>query len=114
MERFVCYLSIITSWIAIPCLAISGICFYIRQKDIESLILASGIALLAIGELTQLFSPFSKMTIDAMGKMLSSSGPPLSWYTGSIIISIGLIVTAVGFALVTRKAGRVHNSDARS
>ena len=108
MAEFAHYFSVITSWIAIPCLAIIGIFFHKRQKNAESLILASGIALMAIGELTQLFSPFGKATLNAMGKVLSSSGPPLSWYTGSILTSIGLIVTTVGFALVARKTERLH------
>ncbi len=113
MAEFAHNFSVITSWTAIPCLAIIGIFFYKREKTTASLILASGVTLMAIGELTQLFSPFRKATIDTMGKILSSSGPPLSWYTGSIIFSIGLIVTTIGFALVASKAGKAHNKDAR-
>jgi hypothetical protein len=109
MAEFAHFFSVITSWIAIPCLAIIGIFFYKRQKTTETLTLASGIALMTVGELTQLFSPFGHATIDAMGKVLSSSGPPLCWYTGSILTSIGLIVMTIGFALVARKAGRAHN-----
>jgi hypothetical protein len=109
MAEFAHFFSVFTSLVAIPCLSIIGIIFYLRQKTTGNLILASGLVLIAIGALTSFFSPFRRMTFDAAGKLLSSSGPPLSWYTGSILTSIGLIATTVGFALVTIKAGRAHN-----
>lgn len=103
MAEFAHFFSFYVSWIALPCLAIIGILFYRKQKTKESLTFASGIVLTALGSLIQVFSPFGKISIDEAGKVLSSSGPPLSWYTGSIVTSIGLIITVVGFALVTWK-----------
>lgn len=100
------YFSFYVTWTAIPCLAIIGIIFWLKQSTKESLIFASGIVLIALGLLIQIFSPIRNLTIDEAGKILSSSGPPLSWYTGSIITSVGLIVTVVGFALVTWKTKR--------
>ncbi len=101
LVHFVC---IYVTWAAIPCLAIIGIVFGIKQRTKESQILSSGIILIAVGSMFQVFSPFSRMKIDVTGKILSSSGPPLSWYTGSIISTLGLIATVVGFALVTRRS----------
>jgi hypothetical protein len=62
MAEFAHHFSVITSWTAIPCLAIISIFFYKREKTTGSLMLASGLTLMAIGELTQLFSPFGKAT----------------------------------------------------
>jgi uncharacterized membrane protein len=106
MSSFAHFFSFYVTWVAVPCLAIIGIIFWIKQRTKESLVFASGIVLIAFGSLIQIFSPFARMTVDEAGKILSSSGPPLSWYTGSIIVSIGLIVTVVGFALVTWKTKR--------
>ena len=107
MADFAHFFSVYTTWAAIPCLAIIGIVFSIKQNTKESLIFATGIVLVAIGSLMQLLSPFQRMTMDQVGKILSSNGPPLSWYSGSIITSLGLIITVVGFALVTWKTKKV-------
>ncbi len=101
MADLVHYVCVYVTWAAIPCLAIIGTVFSMKRRTKESQILSSGIVLIAVGSLFQVFSPFGKMKIDAAGKILSSSGSPLSWYTGSIISTLGLIVTVVGFALVT-------------
>ncbi|MHA2218179.1 MAG: hypothetical protein ACXACY_19760 [Candidatus Hodarchaeales archaeon] len=101
MVNFAHLYSVIISWLVIPCLAIIGIFFYKKQKSRNSLIFATGIVVMAFGQLMILFSPFQKMTFDEVGNMLSSSGPPLSWYGGSILFSTGLIITTVGFALIT-------------
>jgi uncharacterized membrane protein len=106
MSNFAHFLSVYVAWVAVPSLAITGIVFWTKQRTKESLVFASGIVLIALGSLIQVFSPFAKMTMDEAGKILSSSGPPLSWYTGSIVVSIGLIVTIVGFASVTWKIKR--------
>ncbi len=103
MANFTHFFSVYVAWVAIPCLAIISVIFCIKQSTKESLIFASGIVLIALGLLIQIFSPFGRITMDEAGKVLSSSAPPLSWYAGSIITSIGLIVTVVGFALVTWK-----------
>lgn len=103
MGEFAHFFSIYVIWITISCLAIIAIFFYRKQRTKESLIFAFGIVLTAFGSLIQAFTPFGKITMDEAGKILSSSGPPLSWYTGSIITSVGLIITMVGFALVTWK-----------
>jgi hypothetical protein len=60
----------------------------------------------SIGSLIQVLSPISRITMDEAEKILSSIGTPLTWYAGSIIISIGLIITVVGFAFVTLKMKR--------
>lgn len=106
MANFAHFFSLYVAWVSIPCLAMISIIFCIKQSTKESLIFASGIVLIAIGSLIQIFSPFGRVTMDEAGKVLSSSGPPLSWYAGSIITSIGLIVTLVGFAIVTWKIRR--------
>ena len=103
MAGFAHFFSVYVSWIAIPCLAIIGILFHRKRKTKESLIFASGIVLTACGSLIQIFFPFGKITMDEARGILSSSGAPLGWYTGSIITSIGLIITVLGFALVTWK-----------
>jgi hypothetical protein len=103
MSNFAHFFSFYVTWLTIPCLAIIGIIFWIKQSTKESLVLASGIVLIALGSLVQIFSPFRKVTMNEAGKILSSSRPPLSWYTGSIVTSVGLIVTVVGFAFVTWK-----------
>lgn len=103
MANIAHFLSVFVPWIALPCLAIIGILYHRKHKTKESLIFVSGIALTAVGALIQAFSPFKKLTIDVAGKMFSSSGPPLGWYTGSILFSVGLIITVVGFALMTWK-----------
>jgi len=90
-------------WTAIPILAIIGIIFWKKQKTKESLVFASGLVLIAIGPLIQIFSPFGKMTIDEAGKVLSSSGSHFTWYLGSLVVSVGLIFTVIGFAGVTWK-----------
>lgn len=103
MNNLAHFFSIYTFWIALPCLAVIAILFHRKQKTKESLIFTLGIVLIAFGSLIQAFTPFGKITMDEAGKILSSSGPPFSWYTGSIITSVGLIITMVGFALVTWK-----------
>jgi hypothetical protein len=103
MAIFAYFFSFYVVWVSIPCLAIISIIFFMKQRTKESLVFTSGIVLIALGTLIQIFSPFGKLAMDEAGKILSSSGPPLSWYTGSIITSIGLIVTVVGLALVTWK-----------
>jgi len=103
MTKLAHLFSVYASWIAVPCLAIIGILFHKKQKTKESLIFASGIMLIAVGLLIQIFFPFGKITMDEAGKILSSSGPPLCWHTGNVIFSIGLIITVIGFALVTLK-----------
>lgn len=103
MAKLAHLFSVYVICVTVPCLAIIGIIFCKKQNTKESLIFTSGIVLIMIGSLIQFFSPFGKITTDEAGKILSSSGPPLSWYTGSIITSIGLIVTTVGFAIVTWK-----------
>ncbi len=108
MADFAHFFSAYVTWAAIPCLAIISIIFSMKQSTKESMVLSSGIVLVAVGSLIQIFSPFGKkMKLDAAENVLSSSGPPLSWYTGSIISSVGLIVTVVGFALVTWKTKKV-------
>jgi len=94
MAIFVHFFSVYVTWAAIPCLAIISVIFSIKQRTKESMILSSGIILVAVGVLFQVFSPFA-------------SEPPLRWYTGSIISSIGLIVTVVGFALVTWRTKKI-------
>lgn len=106
MANFAHFFSFYVAWVSIPCLAIIGIIFCIKQSTRESLIFASGIVLIAVGSLIQIFSPFGRIKMDEAGKILSSSGPPLNWYAGSIITSIGLIVTVIGFAIVTWKIRR--------
>lgn len=106
MANFAHFFSFYVTRAAVPCLAIIGIIFWIKQSTRESLVFASGIVMITIGLLIRIFSPFTRITMDETGKILSSSGPPLSWYAGSIITSIGLIVTVVGFALVTWKTKR--------
>jgi len=88
MAIFVHFFSAYVTWAAIPCLAITSVIFSIKQNTKESMILSSGLILVTVGSLFQFFFPFA-------------SEPPLSWCIGSIISSIGLIVTVVGFALVT-------------
>jgi hypothetical protein len=106
MANFAHFFSFYVIWAAIPCLAIIGIIFWIKQRTKESLIFSTGIVLIALGSLTQIFSPFGRITMDEAGEILSSSGPPLSCYTGSIITSVGFIVTVVGFAAVTWRIKR--------
>ena len=106
MREFAHFFAIYSGWIAIPCLAIIGIVYWLKQKTIESFILTYGIVILALGSLMQVFSPFLKMTMDEIGNVVSSSGPPLIWYAGSIIGSFGLVVTVIGFALVTWKVNK--------
>jgi hypothetical protein len=92
LAGFAHFFSVYVSWIAIPCLAISGYSVRITNS------------------LIQIFFPFGKITMDEAGKILSSSGAPLGWYIGSIITSIGLIITVLGFALITwkiRKYGHI-------
>ncbi len=103
MSDFAHFLSLYVTWFSIPCLAVIGIIFFRKQKTKESFVFSSGIVLIATGSIIQVFSPFGKMTFDEAGKALSSSGPPVSWYTGSLITSLGLVVTVIGFALVAWK-----------
>jgi len=107
MADFAHFFSVYVTWAAIPCLAIISIIFSMKQNTKESLILSFGIVFVAVGSLVQIFSPFENIKLDAAEKVLSSSGPSLSWYTGSIISSLGLIITVVGFALVTWKTKKI-------
>ncbi len=106
MANFAHLFSFYAAWISIPCLAIISIIFYLKQGTKENLVFASGIVLVAVGSLIQTFSPFGRIKMDEAGNILSSSWPPLTWYIGSIITSVGLIVTVVGFAAVTWKMKR--------
>lgn len=106
MSHFAHFFSVYVMWGSFPCLAIIGIFFWTKQRTLESLVLATGFVIVVLGSLIQTFFPFAKISMDEAGKILSSSGAPLIWYTGSIMISIGLIITVVGFALVTWKMKR--------
>ncbi|HNW91873.1 MAG TPA: hypothetical protein PKM88_03070 [bacterium] len=100
------FISVIVMWLAMPFLTVIGIVFCSKQKTLGSKVLASGLALMTIGSLLSLFSPLGTCSVDEMGRTLSSSGPSLSWYVGSIVTSIGLIAAVFGFALVTWKIER--------
>jgi uncharacterized membrane protein len=103
MTELAHWFSLIVGWITLPCLAIISIFFYKKHKNQGRLSLTIGIITITLGHLIQLFSPFSRMTLDEAGNILSSSGPQLSWYAGSIITSIGLLITVIGFGLITFK-----------
>ena len=68
MADFAHYFSVYVTWITVPCLAIIGILFHKKQNTKESLIFASGIVIIAIGAIFQIFSPFGKMTLDEAGR----------------------------------------------
>lgn len=106
MANFTHFLSIYVTWSTLPCLAIIGVIFFAKQRTTESFVFASGLVLLTLGAVIQLFFPFGRMTLDEAGNVMSSSGPPLIWYAGSIVVSVGLVVTVIGFAVVTWKVKR--------
>ncbi len=49
MSSFAHFLSLYISGLSIPCLAIIGILFHVKQRSKESFVFASGLILLAIG-----------------------------------------------------------------
>lgn len=86
--------------ILVICAPIIGIIFWIKQRTKESLLFALGILLLPLGELIMIFTNLWVMLMDNPEKMHEL---PLTWYIGHEVSSIGIIVTVVGFALVTWK-----------
>ena len=100
MSSLAHWFSVIIGCIALPCLAILSILFYKKQKNQGSLTLTMGVITMTLGQLIQLFSPLGKMTLNVAGNILSSSSTPLSWYAGSVIFLLGLLITVVGFGLI--------------
>ena len=93
-------------YIAIICAAIIGIIFWKKQKTKESIVLTSGILIVALGALIQLFT-IIKQTFNYFEYGTSSGSEILFVYdVGSVISSIGLVATVAGFALVTWKIKR--------
>lgn len=68
MSHFAHFFSVYVMWGSIPCLAIIGIIFWIKQKTIESLVFALGLVIIALGSLIQLFFPFARISMDEAGK----------------------------------------------
>ncbi len=95
------FFTIYTGWIVIPLFAIVGVIYHFRTRTKGSLIFALGLLCIALGQFIQIFSPFQKMTFDEFSNVLASTGPPVTWYLGSIVFSSGLIVTAIGFVIIT-------------
>ncbi|MDO9079914.1 MAG: hypothetical protein Q7U44_03870, partial [Desulfuromonadales bacterium] len=100
MSSLAHWYSLCSALIAIPLIGIVSIVFHFKNKIASTLILAIGLNLVVLGGLIQIFTGAGEATLDEMGNFLSSSGPPISLYLGSIISSTGLLVTVVGFALV--------------
>lgn len=103
MESIAHWYSVYSAWIAVPLIAVIAIYFHFKNKTTPTLVLAIGFSLVAIGAILQIFVGAGSASFDEIGNMLSSSGPPMSWYLGSIITSTGLLITLVGFSLVAFK-----------
>jgi len=99
MSDLIYYYSYNMNMISAFCALIIGIIFWKKQRTKESLVFALGILLVALGYLIKIFSVLRQ----ALSKEIFS---PELWQIGGVITSIGLIVTVVGFALVTWKMKR--------
>ncbi len=100
MINFTHWFSMISIWIAIPSLTVLGIIFYFRKRSLPRLVLASGLLMVAIGTVIQSTSSLARITFDEIGNVLSSQGPQSVWYIGSVLVSLGLNIIVLGFALV--------------
>jgi len=89
--------------IAISCLAVISIIYYLKHKNKGSLLLCIGVLITTLGVLLQQLIPFASISLNEAGEIMSSSGPPLFWYTGSVLTSVGLIIIVIGFSLVAFK-----------
>jgi hypothetical protein len=92
--------------ISVICASIIGIIFWRKQKTKESIVFVLGILLVAFGELIRFFTILKQTLKYVEYNTPSSSTVLFTWHIGAVISSIGLIVTVVGFALVTWKIKR--------
>ena len=103
MEKLILYTGFICTGISIIVLPIFGLILYLKEKCISKFILFLGLFMIGIGDFLQIISPVRKITLDETYKIISSSGTPYHWYMGSFIFQVGIIITAVGFALIIFK-----------
>jgi hypothetical protein len=99
MNDFIYYYSYNMNMILALCASIIGIIFWKKQRTKESMVFVLGILIAALGPLIKIISVLRQ----TLSKEILS---PELWHIGSVITSIGLIVTVVGFALVTWKIKR--------
>lgn len=69
MSHFAHFFFVYVMWGSIPCLAIIGIFFWIKQRTIESLVFALGLVITALGMLIEFLSPIAKISMDEAGKI---------------------------------------------
>ena len=103
MAENVYLFKLIASIVSLICFAITGVFFYRKKRTYPRLMMVCGLIFIFSGTIMQLFSPTASVTYDHLGNILSEEGTRLSWYYGRLLYSLGLIVTAVGFAIETFK-----------
>jgi len=101
MSAIAQFLSIIVKWGALISLMVMGLLIYKRQNNKRSMMFLSGITVLAVGQVIQEFSPAAKLIFDGAGNPVSISDTSIIWYAGSILSSIGIIISILGFGWVT-------------
>ena len=100
MSQIILSLSSVVQGTVIILYPILSFIFYLKNKCYQRLLFFIGLLMIGIGTLIQTNTPLKKITINEAGKILSSSNTPLIWYIGSVTVSIGLIVSVIGFALI--------------
>ena len=91
------WFSFIGGVVTLPLLVIGGVILHQRLRLASTLTLAVGLAVAAAGEFVQLFSPFAKKWSFQEIQGMVYGGFPAVWYLGSVITSVGLLLTCVGF-----------------
>ena len=103
MAEIAHWFNFIVSLVSAPCLALTGVFFYRKKRSYPRLMMACGLIFIFLAMIVQYYSPRASITYEQFKNIISSEGPRLSWYYGSLLNSFGLIVTVVGFAIETFK-----------
>ena len=101
MSELAHWFSVLSGYICLPAMAVLAIVFYLKNKNKNILVFAIGLSLMVIGQLAMSFFPYASIGLDEFEKIMSESGPPLSWYFGNIIFSLGLLTSVAGLWLIT-------------
>ncbi len=104
MENFSYSFLSYTKLLSVLFASIIGIKLWIKQRTNESLLLTCGILIMALGELKIFVICLRQVFMNDTKEMLEFAD---RWFPlANVVSSIGIIVTVIGFALITWKMKR--------
>jgi hypothetical protein len=84
MDSLAHWYSLYVAWVTIPLFGAISIVFHVKRRTVPTLFLCIGLCLVTLGSLIQVFAGAGAATFDEFGNILSSSGPTIFWYLGSV------------------------------